>query len=413
MKRVLITGFGAITPLGNDPATFWDQMKAGVSGAGEIQAFDTTDFPIQIACEVRDFEPRDWMEAKDARRIVRVNQFSLAAARQAVQHSRLELSAEDPCRMGVVFNTGGGGMDSIASGERRRLAKGAHSVGPFLAPNAMPNCVSAMISIELGLTGPVLTSTLACAAGNYALLDAAYHLQRGDADVIIAGSTESAVQPVIIASFAKMGALSASTDPSTASRPFDKNRDGLVFGEGAGAFVVETEEHAKARGATIYAEILGGALTADAHHLTIPKPDGSGAARAMRQALQSAAKKAEDIDVIFAHATSTPLGDVAEVRAIQQVFGNRAREIPVTATKSQLGHTFGAAGALSALAAVFSIQENIVSPTINYETPDPECDLDCVPNQARAVEVKTAMVNAFGFGGQNVALVLGEYDEFS
>ena len=408
MSRIVITGLGAITPLGNDVATFWENMKAGVSGADNIQSFDTTDFPTGIACEVRGFDPGDWMDAKQARRLSRAAQFSLATARQALADSGIEIDSCDLSRIGVVFNTGGGGMDSIAAGERLLITKGLRAVGPFLAPNAMPNCVAALISIELGFRGPVVTSTLACASGNYALLDAARHLERGEADVIIAGGTESAMTPVVVASFAKMGALSSATEAETASRPFDKDRDGLVFGEGAAGFVLETEEHARARGATIYASVLGGGVTADAHHITMPKPDGSGAVAAMQLALDSSSKTPADVDAIFAHATSTPLGDIAETIAIKQVFGERAYKIPVPATKSQLGHTFGAAGALSVLAAVQAIGENVLCPTINYTTPDPECDLDCVPNQARPHRVATALVNAFGFGGQNVVLALGE-----
>ncbi len=413
MTRSVITGLGAITPLGNDPDTFWQNMKEGVSGADRIRSFDPSGMRTQIACEVKDFVPTDWMQSKDVRRLGRASQFSLATARQAVEHSGLDFGSLDPTRIGVVFNTGGGGLDSIASGERRLQAKGPRSVSPFLAPNAMPNCVSTVISIELGITGPVVTSTLACAAGSYALLDATYHLQRGDADVIVAGGTESAVSPVIVASFARLGALSGSHDAQSASRPFDADRDGLVFGEGAVGFIVETEEHALARGATIYAEILGGAVTADAYHLTMPKPGGGGAAAAMRKALAASSRTIDDVDAVFAHATSTPLGDAAEAKALEDVFGERIRQIPVTATKSQLGHTFGAAGALSSLAAVFSIGEGILCPTINYSTPDPECNLDCVPNEARSHDVRTAMVDAFGFGGQNVVILLAKYEASS
>jgi 3-oxoacyl-[acyl-carrier-protein] synthase II len=274
----------------------------------------------------------------------------------------------------------------------------------------MLNAVSCIASIELGTTGPLNTSALACASGNYALVDAYHMLQRGEAEVIIAGGTEACVSPLILASFARMQALSTrNDDPQHASRPFDKNRDGFVFGEGGVAFVLETEEHAKARGARIYAEVLGGKLTSDAFHMTAPKPDAAGSSAAMQGALAVSGKSPEDVDVIFAHGTATPIGDVAETVAIKKVFGDRAQQIPVSATKSLVGHMLGAAGAVSALAAVKSIEESIICPTINYETPDPDCDLDCVPNEAREQEVNLALVNAFGFGGQNVVLVLGKY----
>lgn len=410
MPRIVVTGLGAVTSLGNDPLSFWEGMKEGRSGAHRLEFADYPDFPVGIACEVQDFEPADWMDARQARRLSRASQFSLATAKQALEDAGLDLSTEDPSRIGVAFNTGGGGMTSISDGEKMLSSRGPRAVSPFIAPNAMPNCVASLISIDLGLTGPVITSALACASGNYSLLEAAYILQRGDADVIFAGGTESAVTPVIVSSFSRMGALSTHDDPTTASRPFDKERDGLVFGEGAGGFVIETEEHARARGARIYAEVLGGGLTADGHHLTSPEPTGRGAAAAMTNALRSAERNPDEVDVIYAHATATPLGDVAETLAIKRVLKDHAYEIPISATKSQIGHTFGAAGALAAIAAIYAIGEGVVCPTINYTTPDPECDLDCVPNEAREVEVKTAVVNAFGFGGQNVALVLGAYD---
>jgi 3-oxoacyl-[acyl-carrier-protein] synthase II len=274
----------------------------------------------------------------------------------------------------------------------------------------MLNAASCLVSIELGTTGPLNTSALACASGNYAILDAFHMLKRGEADVIIAGGTESTISPLIFASFGRMGALSCrNDDPQGASRPFDKDRDGFVFGEGAVAFVLETEDHAKARGARIYAEVLGGRLTSDAYHLTAPKPDASSSSAAMEGALAVSGKPIEEVDAIFAHGTSTPLGDVAETLAIKKVFGERAYEIPVTATKSLVGHMLGAAGAISALAAIKTIQGGMICPTINYETPDPECDLDYVPNEARQHETNLALVNAFGFGGQNVVVAIGKY----
>jgi 3-oxoacyl-[acyl-carrier-protein] synthase II len=412
MSRVVITGLGAITPIGNDVATFWKNMKGGVSGAGPINAFDPSGFSIRIACEVKGFEATEWMDRKMAKRLARATHFSIAATRQALADARLEITPENSARVGVVFNTGGGGISTMEEGTQQLIAEGPRSITPFLVTNVMPNAASCLVSIEFGTTGPLNTSALACASGNYALLDAFHMIQRGEAEVMIAGGTEAAISPLIFASFARMGALSTrNDDPQSASRPFDKDRDGFVFGEGAAAFILETEEHAKARGARIYAEVLGGRLTSDAYHLTAPKPDASGAIAALKGTLAACGKAPEAVDAIFAHGTSTPLGDVAETMAIKTVFGERAYQIPISGSKSQVGHTLGAAGAISALSAVKAIEENVVSPTINYHTPDPDCDLDYVPNEARHHKTKLALVNAFGFGGQNVVLALGKYED--
>ncbi len=410
MSRIVITGLGAVTPLGNDVSTFWENMKNGVSGTERIRAFDTTGFATSIACEVKNFKATDWVNRKTARRLARAAHFSIATAKQALADANFEITPENSPRVGVVFNTGGGGISNMEAGERQMQKRGPRLISPFLVTNVMPNAVSCRISMEIGTTGPLNTSALACASGNYALVDAFHMMQRGEADVMIAGGTESTISPLIFASFARMGALSIrNDDPKGASRPFDKNRDGFVFGEGAAAFVMETEEHAEARGARIYAEVLGGRLTSDAYHITAPKPDASGAAAAITGALAASGKSTDDVDAIFAHGTSTPLGDIAETLALKKVFGKRAYQIPVTATKSQVGHMLGAAGAISAMAAVKTIEEGIICPTINYQTPDPECDLDYVPNQARRHKTNLALVNAFGFGGQNVVLALGKY----
>lgn len=410
MSRIVITGLGAFTPLGNDVNTFWENMKAGKSAADIIQAFDTEGYVIRIACEVKDFDPKDWIDRKAAKRMARSTQFSVAATRQALADANFEITPENSDRVGVVINTGGGGLSTMEEGQVQLMESGPRSVSPFLVPMVMANAASCIVSIELGTTGPLNTSTLACASGNYALVDAYYMMQRGEADVMIVGGTEAGISPLIIASFGRMGALSCrNDDPKRASRPFEKDRDGFVFGEGAVVFIMETEEHAKARGAKIYAEVLGGALRSDAYHITAPKPDASGASAAMNAALANSGKTVDEVDAIFAHGTSTPLGDVAETLAIKKVFGERAYQIPVTGTKSQVGHMLGAAGAVSALAAVKTIEEGIICPTINYETPDPECDLDYVPNEPRQHETNLALVNAFGFGGQDVVLVLGKY----
>ncbi|MDX1522640.1 MAG: beta-ketoacyl-ACP synthase II [Anaerolineae bacterium] len=408
MSRVVITGLGAITPVGNDVDTFWENMKAGVSGAGPITHFDTSDFSVNIACEVKDFDASDWMNRKMAKRLARSTHFSVATARQALADAAFEITPDNSPRVGVVFNTGGGGLSTMEEGKEVLMENGPRSVTPFLVPNIMANAASCLVSIEIGSCGPLNTSTLACASGNYAIVDAYHMMQRGEADVIIAGGTESTISPLIYASFARMGALSSRIDdPQRASRPFDKDRDGFVFGEGAAAFVLETEEHARARGAKIYAEVLGGRLTSDAYHLTAPKPDASGASAAIIGAIESSGKSIDDVDAIFAHGTSTPLGDVAETLAIKNIFGERAYQIPISGTKSQVGHMLGAAGAISALAAIKTIEGGVICPTINYETPDPECDLDYVPNEPREHKVDMALVNAFGFGGQNVVLILG------
>jgi 3-oxoacyl-[acyl-carrier-protein] synthase II len=292
------------------------------------------------------------------------------------------------------------------------LESGPRNASPFLITNIMLNAVSSLVSIEFGTMGPLNSSALACASGNYAILDAYHMIQRGEADAIIAGGAEAAISPVIFASFNRMGALSTRNEaPERASRPFDGDRDGFVFGEGAAALVLETEEHAKARGARIYGEVLGGRLTSDAYHVTAPRPDALGATYALEGALESSKVKVEDVDAIFAHGTSTPLGDVAETLSIKKVFGERAYQIPVTGTKSQVGHMLGAAGAISALAAIKTIEEGVICPTINYETPDPECDLDYVPNEARPHKTNVALVNAFGFGGHNVVLAVSRYRE--
>ncbi len=410
MTRVFITGLGAITPIGNDVPTFWQNLTTGVSGAGPITAFDSTDFPIHIGCEVKGFDPSLWMDHKMARRTARVTQFALAAARQALADADLSINPDDSENVGVVIATGGGGMTLLEEGTHVLIEKGPRSVSPLLLPSLMPNAVSCLVSIETGAKGPVLTSTLACASGNYALIESYNFMQRGEADVIIAGGVESASTPLTFATLARMGALSERNhDPARASRPFDADRDGFVYGEGAAVMILETEEHARARGARIYAEVLGGRLTGDAYHITAPDPEGSGAMRAMRGALRSAGLQPSDVDVVFAHGTSTLLNDATETKAIKMALGEHAYKVAVTGTKSMLGHTLGAAGALSAMAAALAMHEGIIPPTINQERPDPECDLDYVPNRARQAKVNVALVNAFGFGGQNVVLVMKRY----
>ncbi|MCD6291107.1 MAG: beta-ketoacyl-[acyl-carrier-protein] synthase family protein, partial [Anaerolineae bacterium] len=338
-------------------------------------------------------------------------QMALVAARQAMADAGLVISGSNASRVGIVLNTGLADVSILEAGVRSLLARGPRSVGPFLVPMIMPNGISCVVSIETGAKGPVITTTAACASGTYALLEAYHLLQQGEADIVLAGASESLPGPVALAAFDRTGALShRGNSPSEASRPFDADRDGFVCGEGAAVLVLETEEHAHRRGACIYAELLGGRLTADAYHITAPDPSGDGAIRAMRGALLNAGLDPEDIDVIFAHGTSTRLNDAIETKAIKAVYGGHAYRLAVTATKSMVGHALGAAGAITSLAAVLSISHDIIPPTINYRTPDPECDLDYVPNIARRQLVRSVMVNAFGFGGQNVAIILRRYD---
>jgi 3-oxoacyl-[acyl-carrier-protein] synthase II len=410
MTRVFVTGLGAVSPIGNDVPTFWKNLTDGVSGAGQITAFDTSDFPVRIGCEVKDFDPSLWMDRKMAKRTARVTQFSLAASRQALADAGLTIDENNRDNVGVVIATGGGGIDQAEEGTRTLIAKGPRSVSPLVLPSLMPNAVSCLVSIETGARGPVLTSTLACASGNYSIIEGYHFLQRGEADVIIAGGTESATTPVSFAALGRLGALSCrNDDPTHASRPFDVDRDGFVYGEGAAVMILETEEHARARGAKIYAEVLGGRLTGDAFHITAPDPDGDGATRAMQGAIEGAGLKPTDIDVIYAHGTSTQLNDVTETKAIKRVFGPHAYNLAVTATKSMVGHLMGGAGAISALSATLTLHEGVIPPTTNHERPDPECDLDYVPNQSRRADVNALLVNAFGFGGQNVVLAMKRY----
>jgi 3-oxoacyl-[acyl-carrier-protein] synthase II len=410
MTRVFVTGLGAVSPIGNDVPTVWKNLTDGVSGAGPITAFDASDFPVRIGCEVKDFDPSLWMDRKMAKRTARVTQFSLAATRQALGDAGLTIDGNNRDMVGVVIATGGGGIGLAEDGTRILDDRGPRSVSPLLLPSIMPNAVSCLVSIETGARGPVLTSTLACASGNYSIIEAYHFLQRGEADVVIAGGTESATTPVSFAALGRLGALSCrNDDPTRASRPFDMDRDGFVYGEGAAILVLETEEHARARGAKIYAEVLGGRLTGDAFHITAPDPDGDGAVRAMEAAVEGAGLEPIDIDVIYAHGTSTQLNDVTETKAIKRAFGDHAYNLAITATKSMVGHLMGGAGAISALSAALTLKEGIIPPTINHERPDPECDLDYVPNQSRRADVNALLVNAFGFGGQNVVLVMKRY----
>ncbi|MEO7296158.1 MAG: beta-ketoacyl-ACP synthase II [Candidatus Limnocylindria bacterium] len=410
-RRAVVTGLGAITPIGNDVATFWANLVAGVSGVGPITQFDASNEEVRIAAEVKGFEPKDWIDFKQARRMSRFAQLAVAAARQAIDDARLEIGDHNRDDVAVVVNTGGGGIGEVAIGQQTYLEAGGRRVSPFMVPMLSPSMAAAQISIQNKIRGPVITSVAACASGVQAFIEAQRMIEHGDVDVVIAGGTESAILPIAFAALGNMGALSKRNDePEKASRPFEADRDGFVFGEAAVVLVVEAAEHAEARGASIVAEIAGGALTGDAFHISAPDPSGYGATLAMQRALRDAHLEMEAVDYVVAHGTSTPLNDATETKAIRAAFGAHADRLAVSSNKSMIGHTLGAAGAVSGLAAVLAIRDGVMPPTINYETPDPACDLDYVPNAACHATVNVAIANGFGFGGQNAVSVFSRYD---
>lgn len=411
MQRVVVTGLGALTPIGNTAPEFWDSLVAGVSGIDRIQSFDPSNLEVQIAAEVKGFDPRDHMDFKAARRMDRYSQLAVAASGEALKDACLKIDQNNTYRVGVMLNTGGGGIQTLTREVQVHYTKGPRRVSPFFIPMFAPNMAACQVSISYGIQGPVMASVAACAAGAQAFVDAWRMLRLGEIDVMIAGGTEAGLDPVAVAAFGNMGALSKRNDePQRASRPFDVDRDGFVFGEGCAVLVLETEEHARHRGARIYCELVGGAVTADAFHISAPLPGGLGAARAMRQALELADIRPSDLDYICAHGTSTPLNDASETEAIKSVFGEDAYNVPISSPKSMIGHTVGAAGAMSGVVCVNAIQHNLVPPTINLDHPDPECDLDYVPHEAREVMVDSAIANAFGFGGQNAVAVFRRYE---
>ena len=409
-RRAVVTGLGAVTPIGNDVESFWTHLTSGVSGVAPISAFDASGLEVRIAAEVKGFDPRDWMDFKQARRMSRFSQLAVAAARQAIDDSGLKIGDHNRDDIAVVVNTGGGGLQDVAIGEATYRESGPQRVSSFMVPMLSPSMAACQISIQNDTRGPVITSVAACASGVQAFVEAQRLIERGDVDVVIAGGTESAIVPIAFAALGNMHALSKrNDDPERASRPFDATRDGFVFGEAAGVVVVEAAEHAEARGATILAEVAGGALTADAFHISAPEPSGRGAAQAMERAIADAHLEREQVQYVAAHGTSTPLNDATETRAIRAAFGDHADRLAVSSNKSMLGHTLGAAGAMSALAAVLAIRDGVIPPTINLHTPDPDCDLDYVPNVARQARVDVAIVNGFGFGGQNAVAVFSRY----
>ena len=414
-RRAVITGLGAVTPIGNDARTYWTNLLAGVNGGARITSFDATGFDVQIAAEVKGFDPTIAMDRKMARRMSRFIHFGVAAAKEAVEDAGLDFTdwrIERRDRVGVVINTGGGGMEQVTDGADTLREKGPGQVSPFAIPALSGSMAAAQVSMKYELTGPVITQVAACASSVIAFQDALRLIRAGECDIVLAGGSEAPLLPIAFAALGNMGALSKrNDDPQHASRPFDRDRDGFLFGEGAAVCVVESAEHALARGATIQAEVIGAALTADAYHISAPEPTGRGAALAMTKALQSAEAAPDEVDYIVAHGTSTPLNDVTETRAIKAAFGEHAYRVPISSPKSMIGHLLGAAGAAAAVAGIGAIREGWLPPTANLENPDPECDLDYVPLVKRQVRVDTAIVNGFGFGGQNAVAVFRRFDE--
>jgi 3-oxoacyl-[acyl-carrier-protein] synthase II len=409
--RVVITGMGIICPLGNDVESTWEGLLKGKNGVGPITRFDASSLKSQFAAEVKDFDPIALFGPREARRMDRGTQFAMTAAMEAIKDSGLDLSTVNCDRIGVVLGSGIGGLESLVDQAYQAHEKGEEWVSPHMVPMMLPDTSPAKIAIEWGLRGPNMNIATACASGNNAIGESAAMIRRGAADVMVTGGAEAGIVKLSIAGFANMGALSQRNhDPLHASRPFDKDRDGFVAGEGAGILVLESEEHALSRGAHIYAEMKGYAATADAYHVTAPPEDGRGAAAAMKTAMEDAGVSPKSIDYLNAHGTSTPLNDKSETKAIKTVFGEAAYDLPISSTKSMTGHLFGAAGAIEAVFSVKTIETGWIPPTINYEIPDPECDLDYVPNEARQQEVSLVLSNSFGFGGHNACLVLGRYD---
>ncbi|WPD19944.1 beta-ketoacyl-ACP synthase II [Thermaerobacter composti] len=409
--RVVITGVGAVTPLGVGVDALWEGILAGRSGIRRISRFDPSPFPSQIAGEVPGFDPTAFIDRKEARRMDRFTQFAMATVAMALQDAGLDPASLDGDRLGVVMGTGIGGIETFVEQAAVMAERGPDRVSPFFIPMMIANMAAGQVAIRYRARGPNTTVVTACAASAHAIGEAFRILQRGQADVMITGGSEAAIVPLGLAGFCAMKALSTRNDrPEAASRPFDRGRDGFVMAEGAGALILETLEHARRRGARIYAEIIGYGSTADAHHITQPAPGGEGGARAMEAALADAGIDPTDVDYINAHGTSTPQGDVAETLAIKRVFGDHAYRLAVSSTKSMTGHLLGAAGAVEAILTVLALRDGVLPPTINLDDPDPECDLDYVPHRARPRAIRVALSNSFGFGGQNACLAFRRYD---
>lgn len=411
MERVVITGMGVVSPIGNNIRTFWNNLIKGESGISSIDTFDITDHKAKIAGIVRDFDADEILGKKEARRLDRFSQFALAAAEQAWADAKLDLNHIDPERLGVYVGSGIGGIETLVENIDTLRQKGPRRVSPTLVPGMISNAAAAQISIKWNAMGPSMSPVSACAIGNTAIGEAFRLIRSGEVDAVFAGGTEAAITDLSVASFGNATALSTrNDDPTQASRPFDEDRDGFVMSEGAGILILESLSHALRRGAKIHAEVIGYGASSDAHHMVATHPEGKGAYLAMKAALRNANISPEEIDVISAHATSTKVGDISETKAIKELFEKQAYQIPITANKSMVGHMLGAAGGVEAIALAMSLKEGVVPPTINLENPDPLCDLDYVPTIARQVKINTGLSNSFGFGGHNAAIVLKKYE---
>lgn len=410
-RRVVVTGIGAVTPIGNDAETSWENAKKGVNGVSEMTRLNPDDFPVKIAAELKDFDVEKYLEKKEARKMDRFTHYAIASAEMAVQDSGLIIDDSNATRVGVWIGSGIGGMETFETQFEVFLNRGHRRVSPFFVPMMIPDMGSGQVSIRFGAKGINSTTVTACATATNSIGDAFKVIERGDADAMITGGAEAPITKMSLAGFTANKALSLNPDPETACRPFDKDRDGFIIGEGAGIVILEEYEHAKARGAKIYAEIVGYGATGDAYHITAPAPGGEGAARAMQMAIDDAGLTPDKVDYINAHGTSTPYNDEYETQAIKTVFGESAKKLAISSTKSMTGHTLGASGGIEAIFAVLSIRDNIIAPTIHLKNQDEVCDLDYVPNEARETEVNVAMSNSFGFGGHNATLVFKKIEE--
>jgi len=409
-RRVVVTGIGAVTPLGNDADTTWRGILEGKSGVGPMTRVNADEYPAKVAAEVKDFNPEVFIEKKDARKMDRFTQFAVASSLMAVKDANLTINEDNSHRVGVWIGSGIGGMETFEQQFEIFQKRGYKRVSPFFVPMLIPDMATGQVSITLGARGFNSCTVTACATGTNSIGDAFKVIQRGDADVMVTGGAEAPITKMSVAGFCANTALSTNPDPETASRPFDKNRDGFVIGEGAGIVILEELEHALARGAKIYAEIVGYGATGDAYHITAPAPGGEGGARAMKMAINDAGLKAEEIDYVNAHGTSTEYNDKFETLAVKEVFGEHAYALAISSTKSMTGHLLGAAGGVEAIFTVLAIRDSMLPPTINYETPDPDCDLDYVVKTARSKEIKAAMSNSLGFGGHNATIVFKKYE---
>ena len=410
-RRVVVTGLGAITPVGNDVETFWNSLKNGVVGIGPITTFDTAEYKAKLAAEVKDFDPKKYMDNKTARRMERFSQFAVAAAKEALEDAGIDMEKEDPFRVGVSVGSGIGGLDAIERETRKLIEKGPSRINPLLVPLMISNMAAGNIGIQFGLKGKNINVVTACATGTHCIGEAFRSIQYGEADVMVAGGAEASITPIGIAGFAALTALNTTEDPKRASIPFDKERNGFVMGEGAGIVVLESLEHAKARGAKIYAEVGGYGATCDAYHITSPAEDGSGAAKAMEVAIADAGMKPEDVDYVNAHGTSTHHNDLFETKAIKLALGEHAYEVKVNSTKSMVGHLLGAAGGVEFIACVKSIEDGYVHVTAGLEVDDEECDLDYTKGQGVSMDVNCAISNSLGFGGHNATLLVKKFVE--